>query len=160
MYLIIITGVALLVSFIANRKKTLQGLKKAWKKFAKMVVPLTVVLVLVSFALYFMTPQMISKYLSGGHQAIGVLIASAFGSITMMPGFIAFPLGGILRDNNVSYMIISAFTTTLMMVGVLTFPVEQKFLGTRVAVIRNIAGLFTALIVALVTGIIFGEIFV
>lgn len=160
MYLFIITGVALLVSLIANKKKTLQGLKKAWKKFIKMVVPLSVVLVLVSFALYFMTPEMISKYLSGGHQAIGVLIASAFGSITLMPGFIAFPLSGILRDNNVSYMIISAFTTTLMMVGLLTFPVEQKFLGTRVAVIRNVASLFTALIVALITGIIFGEIFV
>jgi len=159
-YLFIITGVALLVSLIANKKKTLQGLKKAWKKFIKMVVPLSVVLVLVSFALYFMTPEMISKYLSGGHQAIGVLIASAFGSITLMPGFIAFPLSGILRDNNVSYMIISAFTTTLMMVGLLTFPVEQKFLGTRVAVIRNVASLFTALIVALITGIIFGEIFV
>jgi uncharacterized membrane protein YraQ (UPF0718 family) len=153
MYLFIIAGAVLLVSFIANRKKTLQGLKRAWKKFANMIIPLTVVLVLVSFALYFMTPEMIQKNLSGGNQAIGVFVASILGSVAVMPGFIAFPLSGILRDNNVSYMIISAFTTTLMMVGVLTFPVEKSFLGTRVSLIRNAAGFFMALLVALVTGI-------
>lgn len=160
MYLIIITGAVLLVSFIANRKKTLQGLKKAWKKFANMIIPLTIVLVLVSFALYFMTPEMIQKYLSGANQVIGVLVASVLGSVTMMPGFIAFPLSGILRDNNVSYMIISAFTTTLMMVGVLTFPVEKSFLGTRVSIVRNIAGFIMALVVALITGLVFGEVLV
>ncbi|MDC7226378.1 MAG: permease [Spirochaetales bacterium] len=123
-----------------------------------MIIPLTIVLVLVSFALHFMTPEMIEKYLSKGNQVIGVILASILGSVTMMPGFIAFPLSGILKDNNVSYMIISAFTTTLMMVGVLTFPVEQNFLGTKVSIIRNTAGFIMALIVALITGLVFGEI--
>lgn len=158
MYLFIITGIALLISFIFNPKKTLQGLKKAWNKFKNMIIPLTIVLVLVSFALHFMTPEMIEKYLSKGNQVIGVILASILGSVTMMPGFIAFPLSGILKDNNVSYMIISAFTTTLMMVGVLTFPVEQNFLGTKVSIIRNTAGFIMALIVALITGLVFGEI--
>ena len=82
-----------------------------------------------------------------------------FGSITMMPGFIAFPLGGILVQNGVLYMIISAFTTTLMMVGIITLPVEKKYFGTKVAVIRNIISFFIAVIISIITGMLFGEIF-
>ncbi len=160
MYLFIVTGILLLISAIASPKKTFAGLKKAWKKFSKIILSLTAVLILASFALYFMTPELIEKYLSSDNSAAGVLIASLLGSVTMMPGFIAFPLGGILRDNNVSYMIISAFTTTLMMVGVLTFPVEKNFLGTKVSIVRNAAGFIISLLVALMTGFIFGELFI
>ena len=56
-------------------------------------------------------------------------------------------------------MVLSAFTTTLMMVGVLTFPIEKEYFGVKVAVIRNVIGLFIALSVAVATGIFFGEIF-
>jgi uncharacterized membrane protein YraQ (UPF0718 family) len=76
-----------------------------------------------------------------------------------MPGYIAFPLGGILRGNGVSYMVISAFTTTLMMVGVLTFPVEKAYLGFKAALIRNILSFLIALIVAVFIGMFFGEVF-
>ena len=90
---------------------------------------------------------------------LGVLIASLIGSITMMPGFIAFPLGGILKQNGVLFMIISAFTTSLMMVGILTFPIEKKYFGTKVAILRNTVSFLIAIIVSIFTGIFFGEIF-
>lgn len=89
----------------------------------------------------------------------GVLFASLFGSITLMPGFIAFPLCGILLKKGVLYMVLSAFTTTLMMVGVFTYPIEKEYLGTKVTMVRNVIGFFIALIVAVMTGIFFGEIF-
>jgi hypothetical protein len=76
-----------------------------------------------------------------------------------MPGFIAFPLCGILLETGVPYMVLSAFTTTLMMVGVLTFPVERAYLGTKVTIIRNVISFVIALTVAIITGIAFGEIF-
>ena len=56
-------------------------------------------------------------------------------------------------------MVLSAFTTTLMMVGVLTYPIEKEYLGTKVTIVRNVIGFFIALIVAVMTGIFFGEIF-
>jgi uncharacterized membrane protein YraQ (UPF0718 family) len=55
-------------------------------------------------------------------------------------------------------MVLSAFTTTLMMVGVLTVPLEKKYFGMKVTIIRNSASFFIALIVALMTGLFFGEI--
>jgi len=56
-------------------------------------------------------------------------------------------------------MVLSAFTTTLMMVGILTFPIEKEYFGIKVTIIRNVISLFIALIVAVITGIFFGEIF-
>ena len=76
-----------------------------------------------------------------------------------MPGFIAFPLSGILLNKGVSYMVLSAFTTTLMMVGILTYPIEKEYFGVKVTIIRNIISFFIALAVAIMTGIFFGEIF-
>jgi len=58
-------------------------------------------------------------------------MASFFGSITLMPGFIAFPLCGILLKKGVTYMVLSAFSTTLMMVGFVTFPLEKNILGLK-----------------------------
>jgi len=56
-------------------------------------------------------------------------------------------------------MVLSAFTTTMMMVGVLTYPIEKEYFGTRVTIIRNAVSFLIAIAVAMMTGIIFGEIF-
>jgi len=56
-------------------------------------------------------------------------------------------------------MVLSAFTTTLMMVGIITFPLEKEYFGVKVTVIRNTISFFIALIVAVITGIFFGEVF-
>lgn len=157
-YLSIITAILILISFIFNRKKTLAGLKIALKRFIQILVPLFIMVILVSIILFLLPETIISKYLSNNNLCISTIIASILGSITLFPGFIAFPLCGILRQNGVSYMVLSAFTTTLMMVGIITFPIEKEYFGTKVALLRNIISLFIAIIVALVTGIFFGEV--
>jgi uncharacterized membrane protein YraQ (UPF0718 family) len=115
-------------------------------------------LILVSVVLFLIPDEIISRYLGASNRYIGLLSASVLGSVILMPGFIVFPLAGILLTKGVPYMVLSAFSTTLMMVGVLTFPVEKAYLGVRVTIIRNIISFFIALIVAIVTGIVFGEI--
>ena len=116
-------------------------------------------LVLVSVVLFLIPDEVISDYLVGNNKYIGVLYASLFGSIILMPGFIAFPLSGILLQKGVLYMVVAAFTTTLMMVGVVTYPVEKEYFGIKVTVMRNIISFFIALIVAVMIGVFFGEIF-
>ncbi|HZK11789.1 MAG TPA: hypothetical protein VFD10_05505, partial [Atribacterota bacterium] len=66
---------------------------------------------------------------------------------------------GVLLTKGVPYMVLSAFTTTLMMVGIITFPLEKEYFGVKVTVIRNTISFSIALIVAVITGILFGEIF-
>lgn len=158
-YLYIATGLAVLISFIANREKTLRAIKIAFKRFVTILPAFLNMLILVSIVLFLVPDKIISHYLGSNNIFTGVLLGSLFGSITLMPGFIAFPLCGILLKKGVLYMVLSAFTTTLMMVGVLTYPIEKEYLGTKVTIVRNVIGFFIALIVAVMTGIFFGEIF-
>lgn len=156
--LYIITGFALFVSLIASREKTWRALKISFKRLIDILPAFITMLVLVSVALFFVPDQVISAWLGNDNRYIGVLIASFFGSITLMPGFIAYPLCGILLKKGVTYMVLAAFSSTLMMVGVLTYPIESRYFGAKVTIIRNLISLAIAIIVALATGIFFGEI--
>lgn len=156
-YLYIATGLTLLISFIGNRGKTFKAVKIAFKKLAKIFPAFLTMLILVSIVLFLIPDKTISNYLGNNGKFIGVILASFFGSITLMPGFIAFPLCGILFKKGVGYMILSAFTTTLMMVGILTYPIEKEYFGVKVSIIRNTISFFIAIIVALSIGFFFGE---
>ena len=158
-YLYILTGSALIISLIASREKTLKALKISGKRLIKILPAFLLMLILVSVVLYLIPEATITRYLVGSNKFYGFLIASAFGSILLMPGFIVFPLAGILVDKGVPYMVISAFSTTLMMVGVLTYPIEKAYLGVKVTIVRNLMSFLIALGVAIVIGIFFGEIF-
>jgi uncharacterized membrane protein YraQ (UPF0718 family) len=157
-YLYSITGLALLLSFLADRKKTFLAIKISYKKIVNILPAFVTMLILVSIVLFLVLDKLISNYLGNNELTIGVILATFFGSITLMPGFIVFPLCGILLQKGVSYTVLSAFTTTLMMVGILTFPIEKQYFGVKVAIVRNVISLFIALSVALLIGIFFGEI--
>ena len=153
----LITLFALLVSLIAERKRTWRALRIAVRKLLKILPAFVNVLVIMSIVLYLIPEHTISYYLANDNRWIGLGIAAVLGSLTLMPGFIAYPLCGILLTKGVSYMVISAFSTTLMMVGFITYPIESAYLGARVTVVRNAIGLVIALVVALATGLFFGE---
>ncbi len=153
-----LTGAGLILSLLKDRGKTMDALKTAWKKFSKILPAFLTVLILISVILYLLPDHVISAALAGRNKYLSLLSASLIGSITMMPGFVAYPLCGILLKKGVSYMVLSGFTTTLMMVGILTIPLERKYFGIKVTVIRNVTGFLMALTVALITGMIFHEI--
>ena len=158
-WLYIVTGVAVLISFIASSEKTLRAVKIAIKRFTSILPAFLIMLILVSIVLFLVPDIVISNYLGANNKLVGVLLSSFLGSITLMPGFIAYPLCGILLSKGVPYMVLAAFVTTLMMVGVLTYPIEKEYFGVRVTIIRNVLSLFIALVIAVMIGIFFGEIF-
>ncbi|MCP4373712.1 MAG: hypothetical protein GY797_37270 [Deltaproteobacteria bacterium] len=156
-YLYPVTGLALLISIIMDRKKTLTAIKVSYKKFINILPAFLTMLILVSIVLFLVPDKIISNYLGNNNKFIGLILATFLGSIALMPGFIAFPLCGMLLEKGVNYMVLSAFTTTLMMVGILTYPVEKEYFGVNVTIIRNVISFFIAIIVALSIGFFFGE---
>jgi len=156
-YLYFATGLVLLVSYIGNRKKTFRALKIGYKKLMKILPSFLTMLIFISITLFLTPDKIILHYLGNNNGFTGILLASSLGSITLMPGFIAFPLCGILLKKGVSYMVLSAFTTSLMMVGVLTYPIEREYFGGKVTVIRNVISFFITLVIALTIGFFYGE---
>ena len=93
-----VTGLALVISFVANREKTLQAVKIAVRSFVNILPAFLVMLILVSIVLFLVPDEFIARYLGSGNKFTGVLFASFIGSVTLMPGFIVFSLCGILGE--------------------------------------------------------------
>ena len=143
-----LAGTGLLVSFIKDKKKTKMALKKAWKSFENILPQLLTVMIIIGFALAVLSPETISKVIGSESGILGILAAALIGSITLIPGFVAFPLAAALLDNGAGYMQITAFVSTLMMVGVITIPMETKVLGKKLTLLRNCAAFAFSIIAA------------
>ena len=150
-----IAGCGLMISFLCDRGKTKMALKKAWKSFENILPQFLSVLVIIGLALAILTPEQISSLLGSESGMAGVLAALAIGSITLIPGFVAFPLAAALLHNGAGYGQIAAFVSALMMVGAVTIPMEMQTFGKRAALLRNGLALAFSFIVALVMGVIF-----
>ena len=152
--LIIFTIICIIISFILDRKKTLSGIKKGLKMFLNILPTLFTILILVSILLFLTPKEVLTKWLGKESGAFGMIIAAIIGSISLIPGFIAFPLGAILIKNGVSYSVIAVFVTTLMMVGIVTLPLESKYFGWKVSITRNIFSFIGAIIIGLAIGFV------
>ena len=112
------------------------------------------ILIIISLALSLLSNETIQNLLGSRSGMWGTLTAAIIGSITLMPGFVAFPMAAALLKSGAGYTQIAAFVSTLMMVGIITLPLEIKTFGKRAAVVRNITGFVFSLIVAFVMGVV------
>ena len=146
--------VLLILSFVKDKKKTKMALKKAWKAFENILPEFLVVILLVGFLLAILNPETISKIIGAESGWFGVILAGIIGSVTLIPGFVAFPTAAILLENGAGYMQIAAFVSTLMMVGIITIPVEIKYFGKKISILRNVLAFFFSFLVAVLIGMV------
>ncbi len=145
--IIILTVILTIVSFVFDKKKTKKAVKKGMMMFVKILPTLLSVIIVVSVVLYLVSDELLIEYL-GKEAGLGAYVSAAvIGSISIIPGFIAYPLAGILLKTGVSFSVLSVFITTLKMVGILTIPIEAKFFGYRTAIIRNSLSFVGAILV-------------
>ena len=153
--LIIFTAVLLIISFVVDRKKTIKGIKKGLKQFLKILPTLLSVIIIISTVLFFVSDKFLMEYL-GKEAGLGAYVsAAAIGSVSLLPGFIAYPVAGILVQSGVSYSVIAVFITTLMMVGILTIPIEARYFGLKTTIIRNALSFIGAITVGTVMAFIY-----
>jgi uncharacterized membrane protein YraQ (UPF0718 family) len=147
-----LAGLGLLISYFKDVNKTKMALKKAWKAFENILPQFLSILLLIGMALAVLSPEVISNLLGAKSGFLGLFIASMIGSITLIPGFIAFPLVAALLKNGAGYAQITVFVSTLMMVGFVTLPLEIKTFGKKAAILRNISAFVFSYIAAFVIG--------
>jgi uncharacterized membrane protein YraQ (UPF0718 family) len=157
--LYIVTIIALIVSYFINKEKTKKGLKKGWMKFSKTLPTYLKLLMIISLVLL-VSEDLIITYLGQDNVFLGLLSSLILGSLTMMPGFIAYPLAKILLGKGVPYMVIAGFVTSLMLVGVVTYPLEKEYFGKRATIFRNLMSFAVAAMIAIIAGIAYKEVFI
>ena len=152
LYILALSG--LLLSYYKSREKTMLALVKAWRSFENIMPQFLAILILIGIMLSMVTPEHISALFGQESGFLGVILAALIGAVTLIPGFVAFPLAAALLVNGAGYMQIAAFISALMMVGIVTLPLEISFFGKKAALIRNAAALIFSLLVAAVMGVL------
>jgi len=150
--LYILTFLLLILSYLKDKQKTKKAIFKAWKSFENILPEFLGVLMLVGILLAVLNPQIISKIIGKESGILGVILAAIVGSITLIPGFVAFPTAAMLLKSGAGYTQIAAFVSTLMMVGVVTMPVEIKYFGKKITILRNLLAFIFSFIVAFIIG--------
>ena len=148
----LLTGIILLLSFILDKEKTVLGLKKGGKMLFNIFHPFLNILILISIVLFFIPDSLIVHYLGANSGWYGFGIAASIGSITLIPGFISYPLAATLLKQGATYAVVAVFMTTMMMVGVVTLPLEIKYFGKKAAIARNVLNLIAAIIIGIFMG--------
>lgn len=150
--LYVVVLVLFTASFLRDRKKTHQALQKGLKAIEGIMPQFVTVLFLIALMLAAFNAETIGRFIGANTGALGVAIAAGIGSITLIPGFVAFPLAGELMRNGAGVMQIATFVSSLMMVGVVTLQMEASYFGKRAAIARNaFALLFSVVAAAFVT---------
>ena len=143
-------------SFSKDKQKTRQSLKKAWKAFDNIMPEFALILQLIGVALAVISPAMVNDLLGSNSGAVGMILAAVIGSITLIPGFIAFPLAKAVLDMGAGIMQVAVFISTLMMVGVVTAPMEAQFFNQKAMMLRNGLGVLLSFLVAFIVGNVVG----
>jgi uncharacterized membrane protein YraQ (UPF0718 family) len=151
-----LAAAGILWSYTKDREKTAQSLKKAWKAFDNILPAFALILLLIGATLAVVSPAAVNQLLGANSGAIGMVVAAAIGSITLIPGFIAFPLAKTVLDMGAGIMQVAVFISTLMMVGVVTAPMETQFFSRKTMLLRNGLSLLFSFLVAVVLGKVVG----
>ena len=154
--LYLLAVIFLMISYKKDKKKTKMALKKAWKSFENILPQFLTILAFLGLVLALLSPDVISHLLGQKAGWQGMIIASIIGSVTLIPGFIAFPIAAILLKNGAGFAQIAVFVSTLMMVGIVTLPLEIKCFGKKISIMRNMLAYLFSFIVALVIGVVLG----
>ena len=144
----------LLASYAKDKKKTRTALLKAWKSFENLLPQFLVILLVIGVLLAAVSPETITLILGQNTGWIGMGMAALIGSVTLIPGFVAFPLTAALYEHGGGLMQLAVFVSSLMGVGVVTLPVEMGIFGMRVSLARNLLNLLLAFGVAAIMGVV------
>lgn len=144
----------LLYSLRKDGNKTKDAVMKAFLMGRGMALSIIAVIFALGLILAVIPPAAIAQEVGNHNPLLATLTAALFGTITLIPAFVAFPLIGTLAQAGVGVMPSVAFLTTLTMVGVVTFPLEKKTFGTKYALVRNGLSFLMAMAIAVAMGVL------
>lgn len=149
-----IAAVGLLLSWTKSPEKTRAALRFFRRSFLSLAPSVAAIIWTIGFILTFLPADYVLRSIGPEAGLRGVALAAIFGSIVLIPAFIAFPLAASFIRQGADVGAIAAFVTTLVMVGALTAPLEAKYFGKRFALLRNGLSFILALAIAVVIGAI------
>ena len=151
-----VTVILLIISFGKDKKKTRMALKRGWRIFVTVLPQFGAILLVMGMMLATAPPETI-EIIMGKESGVRGLLAPAFlGAVAPVPVLIAFPVAAQLLQNGAAVMPVAVFVSTLTTVGFVTMPLEMRYLGKKVAWMRNLLALLFSFVSALAVGAALG----
>lgn len=154
LFLWVITLGAFTISILKDKDKTISSMKMAQGMMKNIIGEIIGIMLLIGMILAFIPPETIRDIAGKSNVLISTIVSALFGSITLIPAFVAFPLVGSLVDAGVSIVPAVAFLTTLTMVGIVTFSLEKEEFGAKFALARNLMSFIFAIIISMLMGVV------
>jgi uncharacterized membrane protein YraQ (UPF0718 family) len=149
---LLITLIALMVSFLKDRERTRKAFLLGYRSFMGLIPSLLGMTGLVGLILALLPPDLLTN-LFRSHGIAGFVLISLVGSLVTMPAPVAFPLAGSLLKLGASLPALAAFITTLTMVGIVTAPMEMAYFGKRFTVVRQSLSFILAIMIGILMGV-------
>ncbi len=131
-----------------------KAIVKAGKGLRK-VFPMILGTVLLVSLISVLIPKSFYLTIFGKNLFLDLIIGSLIGSISEGNPIISYILGGELLTQGVSLLAVTAFLVAWVTVGLIQLPVESAILGKKFALLRNITAFVLAVMVAVITVLIF-----
>ncbi len=141
-------------SLTKDKEKTTKSVKLAVNRFKGIAVEIISILALIGLFLTLVPPETIKVVLGNSSLSVATLISASFGTVTLIPAFVAFPLAASLVESGAHLVSMAAFITTLTMVGFITMPIEIEYFGKKFTLIRNVLSFLAAIAIAFGMGLI------
>ncbi len=135
------------------------NLKQAIFKAAKglwMSLPMILGTVLLISLISAIVPQSFYTKIFGSNFFINSIIGDIIGSISAGNPITSYIFGGEMLSQGVGPIAVTAFIVSWVTVGLIQLPAESAILGKRFAILRNITSFISAIIVAIITVLIWG----
>jgi uncharacterized membrane protein YraQ (UPF0718 family) len=132
-------------------KKSLVKTGKAlWKMF-----PIILGTILLVSLIFVLVPRQFYSKVFVGNYLLDPLIGSLIGSISVGTPVVSYILGGELLKQGISLLAVTAFLVAWVTVGIVQLPAEIMILGKKFALLRNLTSFILAIVVAIITVLIF-----
>jgi len=132
------------------KNSVLKTAKSLWNLF-----PLLLATILLVSLVIKLIPQSFYLTVLEGHFILGSFIGSLIGSISVGTPLTSYIIGGELLEKGISLIVVTAFLVAWVTVGVIQLPAESTILGKKFALLRNLIAFISAIIIALIIGLIF-----
>ncbi len=148
-----ITFVALIISFLKDKNRTLKALKMSLNSFKNLIPGVLGMVAMVGLVLALVPKETLTEIFT--HKGVfGFVLVALVGAIATIPAPIAFPLASSMLKVGASLATLASFITTLTMVGIVSAPLEASYFGKRFTIMRQVLSFVAAIAIGLIMGVV------
>jgi len=137
-----------------DKTKLADSLLKGSRNLMKNSIRIFAIFIILGILQNFLSKESVGQFLLKFSGFKGIITGALTGTIMMGPVVTGYPISYYLLENGAPYSLIAAFLVSWVMIGIVSITIEVKYLGKKFTIARNIFAFISAIIIAILIGVI------